>query len=192
MSIAQLIASYWKTMFLRQVKQKTVKPIAEKGAEHAKRSTKTLMSDLIHEFAYNLTRSPDTITLTMIIQRHENDGIFLFFFKYLHRMLGSEWSYRASWVKGGHATTEVHRGIPTATRGGPTPAHAGRSPPHSAAAIVHQHFYSEPGISLIFFRRLDDLRFPGFHSSSCCSIGGSLRSSKTILRNDCPRYYSSR
>lgn len=80
MSIAQLIASYWKTMFLRQVKQKTVKPIAEKEAEHAKRSTKTLMSDLIHEFAYNLTRSPDTITLTMIIQRHENDGIFLFFF----------------------------------------------------------------------------------------------------------------
>ena len=80
MSIAQLIASYWKTMFLRQVKQKTVKPIAEKEAEHAKRFTKTLMSDLIHEFAYNLTRSPDTITLTMIILRHENDGIFLFFF----------------------------------------------------------------------------------------------------------------
>lgn len=151
------------------------------------------MSDLIHEFAYNLTRSPDTITLTMIIQRHENDGIFLFFFffKYLHRMLGSERSYRASWVKGGHATAEVHRGIPTAARGGPTPAHAGRSPPHSAAAIVHQHFHSGPGISLILFRRLDDLQFPGFHSSSCCSIGGSLRSSKTILRNDCPWYYSS-
>lgn len=183
-------------MFLRQVKQKTArrKSITEKGAELAKRSTKTLMSDLIHEFAYNLTRSPDTITLTMIIQRHQNDGIFpfFFFFKYLHRMLGSERSYRASWVKGGHATTEVHRGIPTAAWGGPTPAHAGRSPPHSAAAIVHQHFHSEPGISLILFRRLDDLQFLGFHSLSRCSIGGSLRSSKTILRNDCPRYYSSR
>lgn len=180
-------------MFLRQIKQTIArrKPIAEKGVELAKRSTKTLMSDLIHEFAYNLTRSPDTITLTMIIQRRENDGILLFF-KYLHRMLRSERSYRASWVKGGHATTEVHRGIPTAARGGPTPAHAGRSPPHSAAAIVHQHFHSGPGISLILFRRFDDLQFSGFRSSSCCSIGGSLRSSKTILRNDCPRYYCSR
>lgn len=82
MPIAQLISSYWKTMFLGQIKQKIAgrKPIAEKGIELAKRSTKTLMSDLIHEFAYNPTRSPDTITLTMIIQRHENDRIFLFFF----------------------------------------------------------------------------------------------------------------
>lgn len=64
-------------------------------------------------------------------------------------MLGSQRSYRAGRVKGGHASTEVDRGIPTAARGGPTPAHTGRSPPHRAAAIVDQHFHSGPSISLI-------------------------------------------
>lgn len=64
-------------------------------------------------------------------------------------MLGSQRPYRACRVKGGHAATEVDRGIPTPARGGPTPAHAGRSPPHRAAAIVDQHFHSGPSISLI-------------------------------------------
>lgn len=74
-------------------------------------------------------------------------------------MLGSQRSYRAGRVKGGHASTEVDRGIPTAARGGPTPAHTGRSPPHRAAAIVDQHFHSGPSISLILSLSLDDPEF---------------------------------
>lgn len=90
-------------------------------------------------------------------------------------MLGSQRPYRACRVKGGHAATEVDRGIPTPARGGPTPAHAGRSPPHRAAAIVDQHFHSGPSISLILSllslslsRRLDDPEFLSIHPR--CSL----------------------
>ena len=88
-------------------------------------------------------------------------------------MLGSQRPYRACRVKGGHAATEVDRGIPTPARGGPTPAHAGRSPPHRAATIVDQHFHSGPSISLILSSlslflslslRLDDPEFLLIHS----------------------------